>query len=317
MKKCKDIEKLLPLYPNDLRSPDEEEMVRRHLASCSACTEKLATLEKTKRLVSDLGGVAPPPWLRQKIMAAVREKATKKSVWGKWFDPLHIKIPVQIAATLVVAVFAVYLYRAGEDTMKKAVVPPVPSQERQQESFHPKQSETSGKGFVSQNNQEIHAPSPLPEGKRSAAAEISEVLGKQAGVDMHSDESASRPASKDIVSSGTAMKRERPASALDAVSKTQRAFDVSDHVQKPDISLAVADVEQSAADVESILVRLKARKIVQRTTDGEILFFAEMKNQTMKDLIAQLKLIGRVDVDESLAGRTGEDFSVTIGIFED
>jgi len=317
MKKCKDIEKLLPLYPNDLRSPDEAEMIRRHLASCAACAEKSAALEKTKKLVSDLGELAPPPRLRQKIMAAVREEAAKKSVWEKLFYPLRVKIPVQIAAALVVAVFALYVYRTGEDTLQKAASPPAPVVQKRQEFFLPQPSETSPKDSLSQNNRKIPSPASLPEGKRSAAAETAEVFGKQTEGGSHPELLAHQPAAEGRVSSKSEVKREESAPALDAVSKTQRPMDLSGRAQKPDILLGVADLERSAADVEKILVRLGARNIVRRTTGGEILIFAEMKKQDMKDLMARLKLIGRVEVNESFVGRTGGDISVAVGIFRE
>ncbi|HON58674.1 MAG TPA: zf-HC2 domain-containing protein [Smithella sp.] len=318
MKTCKDIEKLLPLYPNDLRSRGEEEMFSQHLASCSSCAEKLAALEKAKALASGLDEMTPPRWLQQKIMAAVREEAAKKSVWEKLFYPLHIKIPVQIAATLVVAVLAVYVYQAGEDTMKKAAVPPAPVAEIQRERLHPQKPEASGQASVSKKDQAMrHHSSSLPEMKQPAVPEAAEVAGKQISSDIHSDQYKSRPAAKEIVSSSAEMKREEPFRSSDAVSKTQQAFDLSGRVQKPDILLAVADIEQSAADVEKILDRLGARNIVRRTTGGEVLCFAEIQNRKMKDLIAQLKFIGRVEAAESFSAETGGNISVAIGIVRD
>jgi hypothetical protein len=39
----------------------------------------------------------------------VRKEAGRKSFVQKWFYPLRFKIPVQVAATVVIAVLAVYI----------------------------------------------------------------------------------------------------------------------------------------------------------------------------------------------------------------
>jgi len=119
---CREIENILPLYPDDLLSAAEKQAVEEHLKSCPKCCKELAYLQKTEKIARDLKEVEPPPWFKQKIMARVRQEADKKSFMQKWFYPLRIKIPVQIFATIVITVLAVYIYRAGEQEMK-AVLP--------------------------------------------------------------------------------------------------------------------------------------------------------------------------------------------------
>jgi uncharacterized membrane protein YfbV (UPF0208 family) len=81
--------------------------------------------------------VEPPPWFKQKIMSRVREEAEKKSLAQKWFYPLRIKIPVQIMAAIVIAVFAVYIYRSGDEQMKVVLPPtsPTPVMETKKDLF--------------------------------------------------------------------------------------------------------------------------------------------------------------------------------------
>ena len=107
MKKCKDIENNLSLYLDDVLSKEDKAAVDEHLRSCRQCEEALARLRKTKELTNSLHEVEPPPWFRKKIMARVREEAGKKSFLYKLFYPLQIKIPVQIFATVCIAVLAV------------------------------------------------------------------------------------------------------------------------------------------------------------------------------------------------------------------
>jgi len=140
MKKCQDIENLLPLYPEGALTDAEKRAVEEHLSSCTICRKELANLEKTHQLVAGLPEVEEPPWFRQKIMAQVRKEAEKKSLARKWFYPLRIRIPLQIMATIVIAVLAVYIYRSGENSMNQ-MLPGVrpPAVEMQKKDAEPPQ----------------------------------------------------------------------------------------------------------------------------------------------------------------------------------
>lgn len=148
MKKCSAIKNLLPLYSEGILSDAEKRVVEEHLSGCSACQKELAYLQKAGQLVNNLSDVEEPPWFQQKIMARVREEAEKKSLARKWFYPLRIKIPVQIMATLVIAILAVYIYRSG-DEQAKGILPgaPPPVVEMQKEQA-PAQMPQAGKATL-------------------------------------------------------------------------------------------------------------------------------------------------------------------------
>jgi len=138
MKTCRDIEALLPFYPEDALTKEEKYEVEQHLATCARCRKELACLQKAGQLVREMPEVSEPPWFRQKIMSEVRKEAEKKSLAQKWFYPLRIRIPLQIMATVVIAVLAVYIYRSGENQMKQ-VLPGVypPTVEMQKDGGQP------------------------------------------------------------------------------------------------------------------------------------------------------------------------------------
>ncbi len=138
MKKCQDIENLLPLYPEGALTNAEKRVVEEHLASCTICRKELADLKKAHQLVTEMPDVGEPPWFQQKILAQVRKEAEKKNFAKKWFYPLRIRIPLQIMATIIIAVLAVYIYRSGEDSMKQ-ILPGVqpPAVEMQKEDAKP------------------------------------------------------------------------------------------------------------------------------------------------------------------------------------
>ena len=93
MMNCKDVEKKLPLYEDNLLSGEDKQAVEEHLKSCSKCAKALVQLQKAGRLVEGLAEVEPPPWFKQKIMSRVREEAAKKSLAQKLFCRQHRRHP--------------------------------------------------------------------------------------------------------------------------------------------------------------------------------------------------------------------------------
>lgn len=122
---CKDIEQKLPAYLEDALSPQENGLIKEHLASCPQCGKAIENLKRTETLVRQMEEVEPPPWFTQKIMSRVREEAKQKEgIFRKLFYPLHIKIPIQALATVLIAVLAFQISRFGEPDMKVVVAPP-------------------------------------------------------------------------------------------------------------------------------------------------------------------------------------------------
>jgi len=127
---CHEVNNLLPAYLEDILSPEEKKSVESHLVSCILCSRALADLKKAENLVKGLGEVEPPPFFEQRIMARVREEAgQKKGLLRKFFYPLHIKIPIQAVATVLVTVLAFYVYQKSEPEMKHLTPFPIPLSE--------------------------------------------------------------------------------------------------------------------------------------------------------------------------------------------
>jgi anti-sigma factor RsiW len=127
---CNEIENLLPAHLEDLLSPEEREGVEGHLAACPSCRQALADLKKWEEVLHGLEEVEPPPFFEQRIMSRVREAAGQKQGFlRKLFSPWHIKVPIQVLATLLIAVLGFYVYQQGEPEMKQMAPLPLPVME--------------------------------------------------------------------------------------------------------------------------------------------------------------------------------------------
>jgi hypothetical protein len=116
---CQEIQNHLPAFLEDLLSAEEKILIEKHLTSCVFCSRALEDLLKTESLLKNMEVVEPPPFFEQRIMARIREEAgRKKGLLSRLFLPLHIKVPLQAAATVLIAVLAFFVYQKNEPDMK-------------------------------------------------------------------------------------------------------------------------------------------------------------------------------------------------------
>lgn len=121
---CHDIRKKLSAYLEGMVSPEDQELIDRHLASCRGCRTALYELNRTGEMLKNLKVVESPPWMTQKIIARVREEAeSRRGFIQKLFYPLHIKVPLEAFATVLIAVIAVYVFKAVEPEMEGLQAP--------------------------------------------------------------------------------------------------------------------------------------------------------------------------------------------------
>jgi len=344
---CKDVENNLPLYEDNLLSDAEKQAIEQHMQSCSKCAKAFTQLQKTGRLVEGLEEVETPPWFKQKIMSRVRKEAEKKSLVQKWFYPLRIKIPVQIMATIVVAVFAVYIYRSVNEQMKVVMLPtsPTPVMETKKDQFSEqttKLSETDRtimkkKGYVPEGVQnEKIVPQDLPAGssavkmqglKQSMQLENEHARAMDMAKNVKGEESFDRKdayfatlpekqteQAKIVLPSSVGLERKNEGYVLGYSMKQSAAPAKQIIMPKAVFSLLVANTNAALGEVEKILKKYEAKKIVKQTPNGKVFLTAEIKAQKMDDFVVQLKTIGRVEERDMPVDSVQGDISVVVEI---
>jgi len=316
MSKCKSIENDLPLYLDDLLSAADKKEVEEHLESCPQCTKALIQLSKTKMMAKSLAQVEPPPWLKQKTMAGVRKQAEKKSFIQKWFYPVRVKIPVQIMATLVIAVLAVYIYRSGDEQMK-SVLPPrasAPIIESQQDQLQKQKIKMS-------TDQAIQKEDHVTQKKEAPRAEVHaravDAVGDAKGQvppDIKDDQYVVARDAETLAPSAAALERKKESYALGASMKQSEAPQKQIIMPGANIVLRVTNAGTAYGEVENILHKYEAQNIARQTPDGKIFISAEIKAQKIKDVIAQLKKVGQVEEGGMPAANAAGNISLLIEI---
>lgn len=135
-----EIEKLLPAFAGGDLAEQECRRIELHLVECPDCRAELANLQVVMRALRSTPEVEPPTWMTARIMAALKEQQAEKRNWlQRVFFPLHIKLPIEIMALLVVCVSGYYLSRNVESELRPPEMrlrqgefpsPPMPIQEQ-------------------------------------------------------------------------------------------------------------------------------------------------------------------------------------------
>lgn len=349
MKKCKDIEDSLPLYSEGLLDSDEKRAVEAHLKSCPACANVFAQLQRSGMMVQDLKDVEPPPWFKQKIMARVRKESEKKNFVQKWFYSLRMKIPVQIMATIVIAVLAVYIYRSGDEQMK-AVLPgaqppvmeakqePTPAempQTRDKAAALPaeKKAAVTRKAKKDKIAEEISTGGSVPkmemrENKPAGASDKSPTLKSDTAAEKEEKKYTELPAQQetpqkyaaqqgrmrdrsveDSSLSGAADRSKSLKAAAPAAPQSRAASVAVEPLAR--VSLQVVDLNTAVAEAEKILVRYEARIKSRKLLEGRMVMEAEVPGKHWKDVLSKLEGIGQVE-EKTKPADSGERYIIVV-----
>jgi hypothetical protein len=142
---CREIEDLLPCMIDGALPEAEKMRIEAHLEACASCRKAFADLRKSDERVKRLEEVEPPPWLKTRVMARVREEAgQKEGILRKLFYPLHVKVPIQALASALIAVVAWNVFKTGEPEFRQMAPPPTAVQEAPQAHAPPEPGPAAG-----------------------------------------------------------------------------------------------------------------------------------------------------------------------------
>ena len=349
---CKDIEHNLPAYLEDALSSQEKTLVEKHLASCPQCSKAIEHLKKTGKLVREMEEVEPPPWFTQKIMSQVREEAKQKeSVFRKLFYPLHIKIPIQALATVLIAVLAFHVYRVGEPEMKGVIAPPAAVFEagKEQPSAAPQKSPEFAPAPSAREK-----ATPTIEGAKKAGDMLAasppgsseKTIGKEKMRTRDEVESSENKSMQDkdaeTMQITASVKQQEAAKAMPAPAREYKRTESRDYegavkakreyeaapaapqimgaavrkLEQINIAVHVTDASVSVREVETLLDKFKATKIQRKSRDGKEILTAVINAQNVRELIEKLKTIGETEEKGISDDIRERDISIMIEIIK-
>jgi len=110
MKNHDDIRRMLAAMAGKDLSAEDQKLMKHHLADCPACRAELEQLRAVVQAMRTAPEVEPPGWLAGRVMARVREESVMKRSWlARLFLPLHVKLPLEAFALVMICVTAWYV----------------------------------------------------------------------------------------------------------------------------------------------------------------------------------------------------------------
>ncbi|HSE95451.1 MAG TPA: anti-sigma factor, partial [Methylomirabilota bacterium] len=120
---CDDVQADLSALLDEALGPAERARVEAHIMDCSDCRRELDRLRQTVALLRGLEPVRAPAGFVERVLAAAGP--APGVAWparlGRWlFQPLRVKLPLEAAAVLLVAVTALYVWERTPEVRQAA-----------------------------------------------------------------------------------------------------------------------------------------------------------------------------------------------------
>jgi anti-sigma factor RsiW len=332
---CQDIRKNLSAYLEGMASPEDQELIDQHIASCRACSTALYELNRTGEVLKNLKEVEPPPWMAKKIMARVREEAeSKRGFIQKLFYPLHIKIPLEAFATVLIAVIAVYVFKAMEPEMKDLQVPspkepviarqeaPYPAKAPAVETQGVREKAVTQESLAKTNGKDLPvAPAPPSTAPKKEAALPLPAEPPRIGESRTAERVPSPPAAAGVapaqeekipLAEGAARERKELKKAQPMTPSVRMAAKSKAEVMS--FLVRARDVRLAGGEVESLLHQLGASRIERVSRASDEIITAEVKAEKIKELFEKLMLVGGVEEKDGRLDSIEKDATLRIEI---
>jgi len=345
---CKEIEDLLPGMIDGALPETEKKRIEAHLETCASCRKAFADLRMSDERVKSLEEVEPPPWLKTRVMARVREEAGQKEGFlKKFFYPLHIKVPIQALATVLIAVVAWNVYKTGDTEFRQMAPPLTTVREVPQVLAPPGPAAGPAKRDESPAAREkkAFAPPPAPgqEPAPQRAATVREETTADAGKPLErlgAAKRAAEPPKDEDARRGTGAARSEEADrVLDQKQKAMKApvgavaKEAGKQEAQPaaspmlsaavpsrpdlEITLPARDPRATANEVETILKQVSAQAVERQAREGRVILTARIKTERLEALREKLKSLGPVQESVHAAPRPGGSLTIRIEIRPD
>jgi hypothetical protein len=294
--KCTNIREKVSEYIDGIISPEEKNLIEGHLQSCEECNEYFADMRKTVEHVHNLEEIEPPAWLTQKVMAKIRsEVVPKKGILERLFCPLYIKLPLQAAVAVLLAVTTLYVFKTMQPEMKLANMP---SEERRPLALPQEKDRTpdiaKNKAVPSQTGKQS-LPMKGSESRREKSEEISGEPKPGEQPKLFYSEKAPAPVgphNEVMPSAGAVAKDSQKTDALSRSLKAKApAAKKEEHIR---FIVHVNDIEDAGNKVVEAVLQSGGEIIKTASFDDKKLLVAELNANRLKGLLERLKSTGKV-----------------------
>jgi RNA polymerase sigma-70 factor (ECF subfamily) len=125
---CPEVRDRLSAWLDEDLPPAERREVEAHLSGCAPCRQEGERLRRTVALLAGLGRPRAPAGFVDRVLERVEPAPWYRRLARGLFVPVPVKVPLQAAAAVLVAIMAVLVYERTPELSRPPVVPaPVPA----------------------------------------------------------------------------------------------------------------------------------------------------------------------------------------------
>jgi hypothetical protein len=141
---CSEARELLSAAVDDALDAGEHDRLDAHLATCADCRREQERVRDTVALLHAVEPARAPAGFVDRVLGAARPVPWPRRLLRALFLPWPVKLPLEAAASVLVAVGVVYLYQATPEMERAArLEPPAPSTVEAPRAVAPEPRETS------------------------------------------------------------------------------------------------------------------------------------------------------------------------------
>jgi hypothetical protein len=178
---CHEARDLFSAKADDLLAAEQRAALDAHLRGCADCPREWERFRQTVSLLHSVGEVRAPAGFASRVIDAARREPWPRRLLRGMLLPLHVRLPLEVAALLLVSTLAIFIYRQSPELQRVVEVPQsvvvAPASDAPSKSAEAEQ----GQGHATTEVAPPPAPPPVDErqGFLQGAKERDQFAGKQ------------------------------------------------------------------------------------------------------------------------------------------
>ncbi|MBI3031820.1 MAG: zf-HC2 domain-containing protein [Candidatus Rokubacteria bacterium] len=120
---CHEARELFSAKMDDLLTAEQRAALDGHLQGCADCRREWERFRQTVSLLHSVGEARAPAGFATRVMQASRGEPWHRRLIRNVFLPLHVRLPLEVAALLLVSTLAIFLYRQTPEIQRAVEAP--------------------------------------------------------------------------------------------------------------------------------------------------------------------------------------------------
>jgi hypothetical protein len=120
---CHEARDLFSAKVDDLLTAEQRGALDGHLRGCADCPREWERFRQTVSLLHSVGEARAPARFAARVIEAARREPWHRRFLRGLFLPLHVRLPVEVAALVLVSTLAIFLYRQTPELQRAVEAP--------------------------------------------------------------------------------------------------------------------------------------------------------------------------------------------------